>query len=87
MAMDFSKLLSYPFFQQRLERFLYTQYRISDARVEDLQILLASPPVPPKVKATTVFFGIYKNIPFLYEADRWDAPRTGAFVKLLDAKR
>lgn len=76
------QLLTYPFFQQRLERFLYTHYRIPDVRVENLQILMASPPIPPQTKAATVFLGQYNNIPLLYEADNWASPRTGKFVKV-----
>ncbi len=76
------QLISYPFFQQRLDRFLYTQYRISDARVENLQIFMTNPPIQPKTKASTVFLAQYKGIPFLYEANRWEDPRTGMFVKV-----
>ncbi len=75
-------LFTYPFFQQRLERYIFTHHRITDASVNDLQILMVSPPIKPQAKATTVFLGNYKGIPLLYEADRWDAPRTGAFVKV-----
>ena len=79
---DIPKLLAMPFFQQRLDCFLYTNYRITDVRVENLQVFLASPPLPPQKKKTVVFLGAYQAIPLLYEADRWEDPRTGAFIKM-----
>lgn len=75
-------LRAMPFFQQRLENFLFTQYRMTDMRIESLQILLVSPPLAAQKKATVVFLGAYGTIPLVYEADRWDDPRTGAFVKV-----
>lgn len=88
--LDLNKLWGFPFFRQRFERFLFTQYRIPDARLEDLQILMISPLIQAQHKAKVVFMGVYqthkysqsKSIPLLYEADRWDDPRTGAFVKI-----
>jgi hypothetical protein len=76
------QLFTYPFFQQRLERFLNTNYRIPDACVENLQILMVNPPIQPQTKATTHFLGQYNGIPLLYEADRLEDPRTGKFVKV-----
>jgi hypothetical protein len=75
-------LLSYPFFQQRLERFLFTHYRMTDVSVKELEIIMALPPIKPQTKTTTIFLGNYKGIPLLYEADRLDDPRTGKFVKV-----
>jgi hypothetical protein len=80
-TLQMQTLLAYPFFKERLERFLFTHYRITDASVKHLQILMVSPPIKPHTKTTTVFLGNYKGIPLIYEADRWDAPRTGKFVK------
>lgn len=79
---DVDRLKAMPFFQQRLENFLYTQNRITNMRVDALQILLVSPPLAAQKKASVVFMGMYGKIPIVYEADRWEDPRTGAFITL-----
>jgi hypothetical protein len=55
---------------------------MTDIRVENLQVFLASPPLPPQQKKTVVFLGAYQTIPLLYEADRWEDPRTGTFIHM-----
>ncbi len=72
-----------PFFQQRLDRFLATQFRIHDANVGNLKIYMAFPPFPASTpNKSVVFLGAYKNITLMYEATRWDDPRTGQFTKI-----
>jgi hypothetical protein len=73
-------LWAMPFFQQRLERFVFSTFRIQNAKVEDLRVLLFHPVIPAqKVNATTLFLGAYGDKAFVYEAIRWDDPRTGVF--------
>lgn len=81
-AVNIEALRAMPFFQQRLEKFLFTQYRMMDMRMDRLQILLVSPPLTALKKAAVVFLGAYGTIPLVYEADRWEDPRTGVFVKV-----
>ncbi len=81
------ELIETPFFQQRLERFLFTEYRIElGGDIGKLSLFMLFPPFPPQKKASVVFFGDFKGIPILYEADRWNEPRTGAFVKVGPAR-
>ena len=68
-----------PFFAQRFERFLQTTSRDYVGTVEDLQIVVSNPPIPPTLKNTTQFLAMYKQRVVVYEADRLDDPRTGYF--------
>jgi hypothetical protein len=67
-----------PFFQQRLERFFLTK-RIPGAQVKDLVLSRSFPDVQPTQKAKVIFQATYKQYNLIYEANRWDDPRTGIF--------
>jgi hypothetical protein len=73
-------LWNMPFFQQRFDRFIFSTFRIDNAKVEDLCVLLFHPPISAKrPNATVLFMGAYRDKAFVYEAIRWNDPRTGSF--------
>jgi hypothetical protein len=75
-------LVKTPFFQQRFERFVYTQLRLYNASVHDItQIVPISNQgfVSGEVKKQLIFIGTYKSVIFAYEADTVSSPRTGHF--------
>ncbi len=67
-----------PFFQQRFEKFFLTK-RIPGVTVKDLVLTSAFPDVQPTQKAKVIFQATYKQYKLVYEANRWEDPRSGIF--------
>lgn len=76
---DANKVRSTPFFQQRFERFLQSTIRDYVGTVEQLQIVLMNPPIPPTTKLATQFLAMYNQRVVIYEANKLEDPRTGYF--------
>lgn len=71
-----------PFFEQRFQKFIYATFRVDGVTVADLQILdhtNAVQDIAPTLKRTVIFLGLFRGYAIVYEADRMEDPRTGAF--------
>ncbi len=82
------ELISTPFFQQRLERFLFKEYRSDNGCMNDISILAQGAEagtILPEKKKEVIFLGAYKGHVIVYEADRMTDPRTGHFRKLIQS--
>ena len=79
---ELKTLWKMPFFQQRLEQLLRSQYRITNPKVDDLELLFPFPSVQATQKAKVIFLGMYNGIALRYEANRWDDPRFGMFLSV-----
>ncbi len=76
------RLLKMPFFEQRFQKFIYATFRVDGVTVADLQILDhtdAVQDIKPEQKRTVIFLGLFRGYAIVYEADRIEDPRTGAF--------
>lgn len=82
------RLIRTPFFQQRLEQFIFKEYRSENGSMNDISILAQGPSIPnvvPHKKGGAVFLGLYKGHVIVYEADRIEDPRTGHFRRLIQS--
>lgn len=80
--LQMERLLKMPFFEQRFQKFIYATFRIDGVTVADLQIVGhtdAIQDIAPTQKRTVIFLGLFRGYAIVYEADRMEDPRTGAF--------
>lgn len=81
-------LFKTPFFQQRLEKFMFSQFRTESIDPRDFVILVTGQDVGnivPIKKKIVGFLASYKGFVIVYEADRLDDPRTGFFRQLIQS--
>ncbi len=88
VAIQMERLFKMPFFQQRLEKFMFKQFRTETVNTRHFSILASGSDVaniPPMKKKTVVFLASYMGYVIVYEADRAEDPRTGHFCLLIQS--
>lgn len=86
IAVQLEHLFKTPFFQQRLEKFMYKQFRTESINMHDFTILASGSDVAnilTTTKSMVVFLASYMGHAIVYEANRVDDPRTGYFRLLI----